>query len=1616
LDISANSITNSNLITAKDKLEINSAALENSAEISSLDEIKINAATIENSGDILAQNSLEITAQNLTNDEYATIASLTAGAALNVSDELTNDGLISAQTLTILNADISNSGEISSAGDLEISAQLILNNGRILAQENAAINAATLTNNNQILAQNNLTIETSGNIANSERIYAKNNLSLTAAVIGNLNEILADNQITINATTLNNNTANSLILAQDDLNIFATQLNNQNTRESNGSAVNSGLISREGDINLRANGLNNSSGLIMGNQNFLSALNAQSVSLNNNSGRFVSNQQISLNLGDTDYAISGQITAQNIDITARNIVNTGNVTALDFIKLNATGNASTGDGNFTNGIVSTNNINVVLSAGTYVDIIANGVLTNYGTISAEGDLSLVSNERNVENFGHIKSGNNLSITSDNATIFNFPQAIISAENNLNLTAAIASNYAEISAGNDLEINTSDDYFNLEGAVNYSGRDSTFNIGDTLVNSFSTIYAERNLNLQKNNSSDAAQNKMNALHNVSGNIETYAGDISIKAVTLGNGRAVDPVTGLISANANCSFSGSSLICGYDHSGNYQRANNHYLYNWNWVTMWGWGDKGGTTHYSTQQGIVQSNSLSSQINSGGALNINSNIINNDLSEISSVGNSNLTFSDRITNRTLTYGKNVTYADISDDPYTEWCGAGRCYWGEYYFNNFQSYSSFIKSGGSLTITQNGNNISGGIINGGNIAQNVGVQTANQRSANITVNNVELYTLAETGEVDVDLSRITSAINNFSAQTSSASFTQNQQISSINNNSQNNFQVQILAAGSVNNNISGVTIGAPSQTVDSSNFFKTNISGQGNNLSFAVKSIENQPIVTLNSSSFTSSQTSTISNLNNNSTQSSTINHSTNLPSANSHNIAINSQTSAGQNGFTISGVTINSAINNQLPGVSQVSGGLNNVPTIAPRQINPSEAPAVSNNIDNLSNLTSSNASASEVNVDNQSAQIGDNSLDRIAQGGGSGSVNEAQINNSTTSNTANNQALQNQTITNRSGANIGEISTTPIAISEIDNSQTGLSFANVDLENSIKYSGNFKINLNPTNNSPIVEKRVDFIDLNRYYGSSYYFTQLGFSGDAFMSELNQYNRGFLNGAQSDIQAQSNSSCLENPARCNAIFDPNNSYKYGAKLSDGLARSSNVNLGAMGEGNEESLGNLNTATNVSQIYLLGDSFVETSLIRDTLSKIRNDAVYLSDNETDINSEIKSLLDNSIAELNRLNIDIKDVALSGLTKEQTKLLQNDIITFEVVEVNGLQALAPKIYLSQTSIDKLLGTNIAGNNNNANSLSLATNSSIYAKENLTINAPDAVLSNSGSIKAGNNINLNVASLTNKTISFTNSNIGGISNVDNLTAATISSGNNLTITANTGDIKNIAANIFARNNLSITATNGSILNSALVSTNDVNLLASNSDAYISNGMQSLTIANNASNLSGNINSSLLGISSIKGGSIAINAKNDFTNLASEITTTTPSPLEGEGGVRGNLSITAGDDINIQALELRNRTETTWGSRKRGGSSITDTTTNIGSNIEAAGNITLQTTGNGTDTEGTRALELFTAKQTKISAIEDKISALNPNSKTFSSRVKAFNNQIADINSEYQNNI
>ena len=191
-------------------------------------------------------------------------------------------------------------------------------------------------------------------------------------------------------------------------------------------------------------------------------------------------------------------------------------------------------------------------------------------------------------------------------------------------------------------------------------------------------------------------------------------------------------------------------------------------------------------------------------------------------------------------------------------------------------------------------------------------------------------------------------------------------------------------------------------------------------------------------------------------------------------------------------------------------------------------------------------------------------------------------------------------------------------------------------------------------------------------------------------------------------------------------------------------------------------------------TRVRRLGDAYYENQLIeRNIIEKLGTR--FINGKEL----SIKELIDNGtdIAKKNALTIG------QGLTKEQIAKLDKDIVWYEYQNVDGIQVLAPKVYLSQNTLKNLNSdsrTKIVGLDNT------------YIKTNK--------LENMALISGRGNTFIEADEVNNRTLGNQLAEI---------------SGENTQIIA-TNNINNIGARISAKQNLNLIAINGDILNKSRV--------------------------------------------------------------------------------------------------------------------------------------------------------------------------------------------------------
>ena len=370
-----------------------------------------------------------------------------------------------------------------------------------------------------------------------------------------------------------------------------------------------------------------------------------------------------------------------------------------------------------------------------------------------------------------------------------------------------------------------------------------------------------------------------------------------------------------------------------------------------------------------------------------------------------------------------------------------------------------------------------------------------------------------------------------------------------------------------------------------------------------------------------------------------------------------------------------------------------------------------------------------------------------------------------------------------------------------------------------------------------------------------------------------------------------------------------------------------------------------------NQNNVKWLGDPFYEWNIINEqilSLTKKQQDwNQWDQNNGLNNNSSwqvsLNQLIDNAYAAQTSLYL----TPGVKLTQNQINALKKDIIWYEEEDVkladgSTQRVLTPRVYLAKNGISNL----DLNKNNPAESAILASNVNITAGSDV-VNYGKIIATKSQTQLAGASGNLSI-----------------ISGSDIINKSTLKSDNQL--------------NLIAAKNI----TNSSSINS-------------------------LTIKHvGGTDIFGNIAKT----AKIEGGSVNINAGNDFNNIAANIITNKndlgKNSLGNNTTSSGNLSITAGDDINITTLELKNQIEKTWGNSKKGGHSIDETVVNVGSEISSAGNLTLSTTGLGTNNEKTTVDAKFATAQTQYNA---DLATYNQAVTDYPNKLTAYNNALAAYN-------
>jgi filamentous hemagglutinin len=350
------------------------------------------------------------------------------------------------------------------------------------------------------------------------------------------------------------------------------------------------------------------------------------------------------------------------------------------------------------------------------------------------------------------------------------------------------------------------------------------------------------------------------------------------------------------------------------------------------------------------------------------------------------------------------------------------------------------------------------------------------------------------------------------------------------------------------------------------------------------------------------------------------------------------------------------------------------------------------------------------------------------------------------------------------------------------------------------------------------------------------------------------------------------------------------------------------------------------------------LGDAAFDTRYVSNVILNQTGNR-YLNGVGSDL-AQMQYLMDNAASAQQSLGLQFG----VSLTADQIAALNHSILWWESTTINGETVMVPKVYLSPNDVTVNNGSVIAGNNVNLNSGSITNGSStLLAKNDLSVDSAGQI-NNTGDalIKAGGNLSLSAngdinnlsSTISGKTVQLESLD-GSINNITLADQYSLNAKDKYGSVNIKGTTLGSTASISAQDSLSLEAWNdinlvGAKLASggdmALDAWGDVNVKAIQvNDSYSQSGF-------NGKKATSNVNTTWQGSGISAGGNLSVQAANDLTIAASDIS------------AGKDAALTAGNNLNLNAEQ------TEQSSRK--GKSETHATGQDRTTVSAGGDLKL----------------------------------------------------------------
>lgn len=605
--------------------------------------ILLNARSLNNSGAVQSADALQMTlADTLTGTAGSRITAL--GAATLQAATLANQGQWAAKNLTLTGGTLSNSGAISgvngltlsqtgavsqqsggtllSGGALNITAASVTSDGKMQGGT-LGITTGALTNNGRLQGDNGATLALSGTLTNNSggEIVSRDALTLTTPALFNYGLIQGGGETRVTASSQARN--DGRLLSGARLTLGTPQFTGTGWLQATDLILNAANATNGGTwVADRAT---------LTGTNFASQGTTQAGQLTvnysqlNNSGTLLGNTQLNIGADQVTQSAGGKLlSGGNLWLQSRGLDLTGQLVSLGDLTLQLT-NAFTSRTAVAAGRTLTINSggdidNRSVLQGQAVNLNAGGQLSNNGQITTGGGASTLSGSSVALNAaGSVQGGGDITVASrSNITVDGFT----GTRGSLTLSAPGAIvNTALLYAANNLAL-----------------------FADSITNQRGDIMAGNNLWMQR----DAAGNANSQVVNTSGNIETQNGDITIKTNRLFNHYEVFDVKTESSSPTNSGDLNKQLPSnahfGEDSKGPYIEVKMHIDLIPDEVVLSNGPEENVTIHTQGTAG---------RLSAGKDLNISSNELINQASNMLATGNINIS-GNQLNNQSYQSGK--------------------------------------------------------------------------------------------------------------------------------------------------------------------------------------------------------------------------------------------------------------------------------------------------------------------------------------------------------------------------------------------------------------------------------------------------------------------------------------------------------------------------------------------------------------------------------------------------------------------------------------------------------------------------------------------------------------------------------------------------------------------------------------------------------------------------------------------------------------------------------------------------------------------------------------------------------------------------------------------------